>query len=139
MKIPGLRSDASTVGGLVYFGRMLDKIRLKAVGELPQGYITGTGDPTYFDSRCTAFLEIPYDALVSRTLEGGTDEEILEWCYSTGRKPSEMEIEVWNGFMQKIGWRDGESSELENEKSKMGFSDREDIQTWFDLHQADEN
>ena len=30
MKIPDLRSAHDQVGGIVYFGRMLDKIRLKA-------------------------------------------------------------------------------------------------------------
>jgi hypothetical protein len=33
--IPGLRSPSVMVGGLVDFGRMLDKIRLAAAGKLP--------------------------------------------------------------------------------------------------------
>lgn len=36
--IPGLRSPSATVRGLVYFGRMLDKIRLAAAGKLPEGW-----------------------------------------------------------------------------------------------------
>ena len=32
--IPGLRSTYAKVGRLVYFGRMLDKIRLHAAGQL---------------------------------------------------------------------------------------------------------
>jgi len=42
MKVPGLRSAYDEVGGIVYFGRMLDKIRLKAKGQLPTDYKTGT-------------------------------------------------------------------------------------------------
>ena len=42
MKIPGLRSSFEKVGGIVYFGRMLDKIRLNAAGRLPDGYNVGT-------------------------------------------------------------------------------------------------
>jgi hypothetical protein len=38
MKVPGLRSSFEKVGGIVYFGRMLDKIRLHAAGRLPDGY-----------------------------------------------------------------------------------------------------
>ena len=34
--IPGLRSPSAQVKGLVYFGRMLDKIRLNAAGKLPE-------------------------------------------------------------------------------------------------------
>ena len=32
IEIPGLRSDYEKVGGLVYFGRMLDKIRQLKLG-----------------------------------------------------------------------------------------------------------
>ena len=36
MHVPGLRSPYLKVGRLVYFGRMLDKIRLHAAGKLPE-------------------------------------------------------------------------------------------------------
>lgn len=139
MKIPGLRSDYETVGGIVFFGRMLDKIRLKAAGRLPQDYYTGTAVRTHFDARCATFLRINYDALVARVAQGGTDEELLEWCFQTGYRPSADEIEIWNGFMTKRGWRDPGSPELAAAKTARGFGGREDIQTWFDLHKAEES
>ena len=37
--IPGLRSPYDTVGGIVQFGRMLDKIRLHAAGKLPAAWV----------------------------------------------------------------------------------------------------
>jgi len=138
MKVPGLRSDYEQVGGLVFFGRMLDKIRLKAAGRLPAGYFTGTANRTHFDARCTRFLRSEYERVVERVRQGGTDEEILEWCYQNGHRPSADEIEVWNGFMTKRGWRDSGSAELETAKHDRGFGDRPDIQTWFDLHRAEE-
>ncbi len=138
MKVPGLRSDSEQVGGLVFFGRMLDKIRLKAAGRLPPDYYTGTADRTHFDARCCTFLRVDYDRLVARVRQGGTDEQILEWCYANFHRPSADEIEVWNGFMTKRGWRDGGSAELEQAKRDRGFGDRADLQTWFDLHQAEE-
>jgi len=138
MKVPGLRSDTQKVGGIVYFGRMLDKIRLNAAGRLPAGYFVGTANRTHFDSRCTRFLRVDYQALVGRVLEGGSDDEILEWCFQHGHRPSEEEIEIWNGFMMKRGWRDAGSEELQEEKRLLGFADRDDIQTWFDLHAAEE-
>lgn len=138
MKVPGLRSDYIKVGGLVFFGRMLDKVRLKAAGRLPSDYYTGTADRTHFDARCTRFLQIDYDALRGRTLEGGTDEEILEWCYANGHRPNADEIEVWNEFMTKRGWRDPGSEELAKAKRDRGYGDRDDVQTWFDLHVAEE-
>ena len=138
MKVPGLRRDDEMVAGLVFFGRMLDKIRLKAAGRLPPGYFTGTADRTRFDARCCTFLRVPYEKLVARVLQGGTDKEVLQWCYRNHYKPSLDEIEIWNGFMTKRGWRDSGSAELEAAKSECGFKDRPDIQTWFDLHQAEE-
>ncbi len=138
MKVPGLRSDYEKVGGIVFFGRMLDKIRLHAAGRLPPGYNLGTSDWTWFDSRCTRFLGVEYPVLVERVLRGGTDEENLEWCFEHGRRPGPEEIEIWNDFLMKHGWRDGSSKALAEDKRRRGFGHREDIQTWFDFHCADE-
>jgi Domain of unknown function (DUF5069) len=134
MKVPGLRSSYEKVGGIVFFGRMLDKIRLHAQGKLPADYNRGPG----FDGRCVRFLHVDYDALAKRTLQGGTDEEILEWCFQNGRAPGEEDIFIWNGFMAKRGWRDDASEWLKQEKEKRGFAHRDDIQTAFDFHKADE-
>ena len=132
------RTDYIETKGLIYFARMLDKIRLKAAGKLPPGYFTGVEDSTHFDARCTRFLGVNYDELVGRTLRGGSDEEILEWCFVHGRRPSEEEISIWNAFLRKRGWRDDASEELAESKKEAGFGERGDIQTWVDLHDAEE-
>lgn len=139
MKIPGLRSSYEKVGGIVFFGRMLDKIRLHAEGKLPPGYNLGTAKWTWFDARCTRFLGVDYEVLVERTLHGGTDEEVLEWCFEHGRRPSAEDIEIWNEFMMKRGWRDSSSELLAEAKRLRGFAHRDDIQTAFDFHLADES
>ena len=132
-------SDHVKTKGLIYFARMLDKIRLKAAGELPPGYFTGLEpDATVFDARCTRFLGVDYDELLGRTLKGGSDEEILEWCFERGRRPNEEEIEIWNAFMLKRGWRDAGSEELAASKQEAGLGDRDDVQTWVDFHDAEE-
>ena len=102
------------------------------------GYFVGVEDPTFFDSRCTRFLGVDYDELKKRTLEGGSDEEILDWCFERGRKPGEEEIEIWNAFLAKRGWRDEGSADLVEAKKRVGLGDRDDIQTWIDLHDAEE-
>jgi hypothetical protein len=83
--IPGLRSPADQVKGLVYFGRMLDKIRVSAQGKLPPDWeaARGMAYPTSFDARCCRFLNIDYKALEAETLKGGTDEQLLEWASKT--------------------------------------------------------
>jgi len=138
MSVPGLRSDYEKVGRIVFFGRMLDKIRLHAAGQLPPGYNLGTSDWSWFDSRCTRFLGVEYQVVVEQVLRGRSDEEILEWCFEHGRRPSLEEIEIWNDFLTKRGWRDGGSEQLAEAKRKRGFGHRDDIHTWFDFHKADE-
>ena len=134
MHVPGLRSDRETVGGLVFFGRMLDKIRLHAAGMLPGDYHRGIG----FDGRICRFLEVPYESVVKKALEDRDDAEVLEWCYANGRRRSEEEVTIFSGFLSKRGWNDDASVELQEAKMKLGFGDRDDIQTFFDLHDADE-
>ena len=138
MKVLGLRSAYDEVGGIVYFGRMLDKIRLKARGELPSDYNIGTKGWYDFDSRCTRFLGVKYGALKKRTLQGGSDLQLLRWCFKNGRKPTEEEVEIWNTFMRKRGWKDASSEGLEHDKRAAGLAKRSDIVTWFDLFDADE-
>src|SRR5262249_54045825 len=91
--IPGLRSPSEQVKGLVYFGRMLDKIRLFASGKLPEGWHAARGAEMKgsFDARCCRFLGVDYKAMEKETLKGGSDEELLAWAFKHGRQPSEEE------------------------------------------------
>jgi Domain of unknown function (DUF5069) len=131
-----LRSPSEKVGGLFYFGRMLDKIRVHARNELPSDYHLNLGKG--FDEKCVRFLRVDYDELVERVKQGGTDEEILEWCFTVGRKPAEDDIHVWNEFMRKVGWNDEVSKIVARRKEEGGIGDRSDIQTSFDFIDADE-
>jgi gluconokinase len=112
--VPGLRSVYAKVGRLVYFGRMLDKIRLHAAGQLPPAYVANLGDAQFYvlDGRCCRFLGIAYADLKTRTLTGGTDEEILAWAHAHGTPRSDEECHIWNRFILKLGWRDERSSVL---------------------------
>ncbi|MEO6970379.1 MAG: DUF5069 domain-containing protein [Chthoniobacterales bacterium] len=130
------RSPAEKVGGLVYFGRMLDKIRAHARGELPPEYIDKLGRG--FDGRCLRFLGVNYDDFVERVMEGGTDEEIWAWTFERGRKPSQEDMENWNEFLRKCGWRDAITPTLERRKRESGLQDRADIETMFQFIDADE-
>lgn len=137
--IPGLRSPSEMVGGIVYFGRMLDKIRLYAEGKLPEAWATMVGDSHTgsFDSRCCSFLHIKYADLTSQTLKGGSDDEMLEWAFAKGRRPSLEEIEVWNGFMLKRGWRDSASQRVKERLKEIGL-DQDTVATMFEFIDLDE-
>ncbi|MCC6415396.1 MAG: DUF5069 domain-containing protein [Opitutaceae bacterium] len=133
--VPGLRSIYHKTGGLVYFGRMIDKIRLHAAGRLPSDYIDNLG--TAFDGRCCNFLGVDYTALRDRVLAGGTDDEIMAWCLEIGAPRTDEEREVWNGFMMKRGWRDAGNSVLQRRIKESGFEHKL-IETMFDYIEFDE-
>ncbi len=121
--IPGLRSPHDTVGGIVYFGRMLDKIRLHAQGQLPAEWAAaiGTASPTSFDARCCRFLGVAYEPLQLATLQGASDDELLAWAFAHGRRPTEEAIEIWNSFMTKRGWRDSATTRVHERLAELGL------------------
>lgn len=136
MKDFAVRSPYAKIGGLVYFGRMLDKIRVHAKGELPADYQAKLGSG--FDGWCVDFLRVDYRELTDRVKQGGTDEEILEWCFWQGRKPGDSEIYVWNEFMRKRGWSDELFETLTRRKKEAGMAGRSEIRTMFNFIDADE-
>jgi len=137
MKLP--KSPYEKEGGLIYFPRMLDKIRLNLKGELPDDYLTQLGKG--LDMRCCRFLRVDYDRLVQKVESGLSDGEILEWSFIAGRKPGEDEKFVWNNFMIKLGWRDENpdiAKRVEAYKKASGLEERDDIITVFDYIEVDE-
>jgi gluconokinase len=122
------------------FGRIVDKIRLNArEGKLPDGYHLGfmEGKRTFDDRVCT-LLGVSFEDLTARVLQGGTDEEVLDWCLQNGRKPDAEHIRLFNGFMTKRGWRDEASAGLLEQRTEAGLGHREDIVTFFDLMDTEE-
>lgn len=132
-------SDYVPTKGVIFFARMLDKIRLKNQGLLPPDYNV-VGGPVWdcFDARFCRFFAVDQDRLIERALQGSSDEEILDWCFETFGRPNEEKIVFWNSFIEKRGWRDESSQELEDVKRANGFGERADVQTWVDFHDVDE-
>ncbi|HXQ79913.1 MAG TPA: DUF5069 domain-containing protein [Opitutaceae bacterium] len=139
--VPGLRSPYAKVGRLVYFGRMVDKIRLHSAGRLPADYVENIGDskPGMFDARCCGFLRVPYDDIRHRALKGGTDEAVLEWAERRGGRRTDEECAVWNGFLMKRGWHDAPDlvKRLRQRIAEGGLEGRP-IETYFDFIDFDE-
>lgn len=137
--VPGLRSPYAKVGRLVYFGRMLDKIRLHAAGRLPAEYVPNLGDatPGMFDTRCCHFLRVRYDDLKARVLAGDPDEQVLTWAEQHGGARTDEECNIWNGFMIKRGWRDAANDRLRFRIAESHFEDKP-IETMFDYIDFDE-
>lgn len=129
-------SPREQVGGLVYVARMFDKIRLHAAGALDEAYHAQLGQG--FDGEVCTLLGLSYEAIRARVLEGGSDEEILDWAFQEGFQPSAAQAHVWNAYMSKWGWRDEGAPRLLARKAASGLADREEIQCFFDYLDADE-
>jgi len=130
------RSPYDTIHGLVYFLRMIDKIRLHAAGQLGEDYIPNLGQA--FDHRCCLFLGVNYEELAAIVRSGLSDEDVWSWVVRHGVAPTDEQTEVWNGFMTKRGWRDEAASTLQRRLKEGGFEKRTDIQTMFDYIELDE-
>jgi len=124
------------VGGLVYFGRMLDKLRLHARGQLPPEYVERLG--TGLDGRCCEFLGVKYEVIKPAVLAGLSDDAALAWCFKHGRHPSEQEIYYFSSWLTKFGWRDKATPMLKQQLKDYGLEEHSEIQTIFDVIEADE-
>jgi hypothetical protein len=130
-------SPYQSINGLVYFPRMLDKIRLHAAGTLPKAYEEFLG--SNFDGRCLNLLGVKYDDVKKRVAAGDGDEVILDWCLQNGRHPTVEDIETWSGFMTKRGWRDEASERVAFRLKEAGMESRDrEAATMFDFIDLDE-
>ena len=136
MNVPGLRSPYDQVGSLFHFGRMLDKIRLHTAGKLPADYQENLGGG--FDGVLCRFLDVKYEALVAHVKQGGSDDEILQWCFQFGRQPDEQELAILNDYLRKRGWNDAASERLVERVKGLGPQWVGKVQTFFDFIEVDE-
>ena len=130
------RSAHDQTLGMMYFARMLHKIRLHDANELRADLHANLGRGA--DNWCTGFLRVSYTDLRERTLEGGTDEEILAWCFEKGRALDKTDIFIWNQAISKLGWRDRATPFLEKHKAESGLAHRDDLVTMADFFDVDE-
>lgn len=130
------RSPYDREGDILFFPRMLDKIRLFQRGELPAEYHENFGRG--FDGGLCSFLGVNHKDVVTRVAEGGSDAEILEWCMEHGRRPADGDIFLWNEFLRKCGWKDRFAERLRTRLEGLGMEGRTDVQTMLDLIEVDE-
>jgi hypothetical protein len=129
-------SPYAKLHGVCYLPRMLDKIRLMHSGELHERYHGWYGKG--MDERCADFFRVSFSDLETRVREGMNDEAVFAWIRDNGREINENDIDLWNGFMMKRGWRDSMSEMVANDLAEHGWKERSKIITLFDFYDADE-
>ena len=130
------KSPSLKLEGLVYFPRMLDKIRIHAEGCLHPDYQEKLGHG--FDAACCEFLGIDHVLVSELVAQGLDDVEVFEKIQDHGRRVSPDEVAIWSAYLSKRGWRDEVSDVLAQRKIDLGLEGREDVQTFFDMIDADE-
>jgi hypothetical protein len=135
------RSPKVLLGGIAHLRRFIDKIRLRHEGKIQDyNYIT-----TGFDKYLVEFLGIDAKAFEQRVLAGRTDDELLEWVRTHGRKPSEQEIAQWSKNLLSSGPKDDAARQrfqgrLKDIATKRGVSvaSLPPVSTWADIIELDE-
>ncbi len=130
------RSARDEIDGLVYFPRMLDKIRLMAANKLHPDLHQNLGKG--MDQWTCQFFGIQYESLKQEVLSGATDEEILSWAKTQGVTRSEYELSWFNAYLKTRGFRDDLSDRLAERKKEQPHTNREDILTFMDYIEVDE-
>ena len=130
------RSPYDQIEGMSYFQRMCDKIRLHKKGLLPSDYHANMG--IAMDLWCCELLQIEYTELVQQVQSGSSDQEVVEWAWGKGEKPTETLLKWWNSYMRNFGFQDDFSALLEERKAESGLSERSEIVTFFQFMVAEE-
>lgn len=120
--VEGLRSPYDkSLGGLHHLGRMIDKIRLKHAGKLPEQFNRNYGLSVGLDGQLCGFLGVSFNEVEARVLAGGSDAEIAEWILSRGLRPNRTQTFVWNEHSRKLGWNDRITPFLQKQLAEAGL------------------
>lgn len=136
--VPGLRSPYDkTIGGLHHLGRMLDKIRLKQAGTLPEDFHRNYGLSVGLDGQLCGFLNVTFADVEAQVQAGAADAAVAEWIFARGLRPNRTQTLVWNEHARKLGWNDRVSAYLAKIRQEPG-SEHLTAETSFDLIELSE-
>ena len=136
------RSPKEEANGLCHLTRLIDKIRMRNVGQIQDyNYLTAGLDKYLLDK-----MEIQGIDLEKRVLQGGTDEEIGDWVKANGKSLTDEEKAEWNNMVLTFGPKapmaqqafDRNKAALA-EKRGVSVEELSHITTWFDLIEHDED
>jgi len=136
------RSPKVLLGGIAHLGRFIEKIRLRHAGKIQDyNYIT-----VGFDKYLIDFLEIDVKAFEQEVLAGGSDEALLAWVKTNGRKHSDQDIAQWSQAILSGGPKDDAAKQrfdgrVQAIATKRGVpvTSLPPVSTWVDVIELDED
>ncbi len=135
------RSPKVLLGGIAHLGRFIDKVRLRHAGKIQDyNYIT-----VGFDKYLIDFLQIDPKAFEQQVLKGESDESLLNWVRTSGRKHSDQEIAEWSKGILTGGPKDDAAKQrfegrIQAIATKRGVpvASLPPVTTWADVIEIDE-
>ncbi|MBX3351061.1 MAG: DUF5069 domain-containing protein [Nitrospira sp.] len=135
------RSPKVLLGGIAHLGRFIDKVKLRNAGKIQDyNYIT-----VGFDKYLIDFLQIEPKAFEQQVLAGGSDESLLAWVTTHGRKHSDQEIAEWSKGLLAGGPKDDAAKQrfqgrVQDIATKRGvpLASLPPVTTWADVIELDE-
>lgn len=135
------RSPKALIGGIAHLGRFIDKVRLRHAGKIQDyNYIT-----VGFDKYLIDFLQIDAKAFEQQVLAGESDEKLLSWVKTHGRKHSDEEIAQWSTGLLAGGPKDDAAKQrfqgrVQDIATKRGvpLTSLPPVTTWADVIELDE-
>ena len=127
------RSPNESLGHYVLLPRIIDKCRAFLAGTNDEYKYNCPLDRQFFD-----YADVCSDGLKAEVEAGKTDEEILTWVQANAKERSDDEIMTWS-YNQR--WRRPAEDAIGHfEGMRLEIApDNYNIETWFQLLDADEN
>ena len=135
------RSPKALLGGIAHLGRLIDKIRLRHAGHIQDyNYLT-----VGFDKYLLDLLALKGEDFERRVLQGGTDDDILQWVKSHAPHLSDEAVRQWNHRIFTSGPQDDAArgrfqARLNDIATKRGIAVEAlpVVTTWADAIELDE-
>ncbi len=128
------RSGREQVGGIVFLGRTIDKMRAFVNGTQGE-YNSHRG----LSSRVFNLFGVTPEQFEQAVRENPTDEGVLQWLQEHGKRPSQQEIEAHNQAVLTAGPQNDEGkARFRASLERLGFGDRTDVTTFVDSEDLEE-
>jgi hypothetical protein len=128
------RSGREQLGGIVFLPRTIDKMRAFVNGTQGE-YNSHRG----LSSRVFNLFGVTAEQFEQAVRENPTDEGVLQWLQTHGRRPSQQEIEEHNRTVLNLGPQNEEGmARFRANLERLGFGDRTDVKTHIDAEDLEE-
>ena len=131
------RSPRETMCGWTHLPRFIDKIRLHLAGKLASDY-----QPNFckgFDGLWLETAEVKAEEFIEVVKKSITDGEVCDWVLKNVKKPESVKTAHRERMLNYPKKDDAEmQARLKMRKENAGMAQRDDIQTFVDIIDADE-